>query len=432
MRTPFIILLSLLVAASGRAEERTYATFNDARLQEFIETAMENNPGIRRAFADYRAALQRIPQVSSLPDPMVGVTQYARSPETRVGPQNTMLSISQRFPWFGKLSDRGKVAAKEAAAMEQMYEAKKAEIVRQVKLAYFDLAYIDRALAITEEDLSLLEHFETLAQARYSQGTGLQQAVVKLQAEITRDRNRIEILRRQRTDAEAALNTLLDRPPEIAIESVSLPQPPEIAVAWDHLYETGRLNRPEVKAAFYQIEKTEKSIQLAEREYWPDVTVGAGYVYVAGRQDPAGRMSPPPDNGKDIYNFSVGVNLPIFRRKYDAGVLEASERFLAAREGYRDSINSVEVSVRSVGFRIQTIHTQIQLFETALLPQAEQALRSSEAAYSTGVLGVLDLLDSERVLLDVRLGLAQLRSDYVKSLTEMERAIGSAFPEVQP
>jgi outer membrane protein TolC len=124
--------------------------------------------------------------------------------------------------------------------------------------------------------------------------------------------------------------------------------------------------------------------------------------------------------------------LPIFRRKYDAGVLEASERFLAAREGYRDSINSVEVSIRSVGFRIQTIHTQIQLIETALLPQAEQALRSSEAAYSTGVLGVLDLLDSERVLLDVRLGLAQLRSDYVKSLTEMERAIGSAFPEVQP
>ena len=432
MRTPFIILLSLLVAAGSRAEERTYATFDDARLQVFIETALENNPGIRRAFADYRAALQRVPQVSSLPDPMVGVTQYARSPETRVGPQNTMLSISQRFPWFGKLSDRGKVAAKEAAAMEQMYEAKKAEIVRQVKLAYFDLAYIDRALGITEEDLSLLEHFETLAQARYSQGTGLQQAVVKLQAELTRDRNRIEILRRQRTDAEAALNTLLDRPPEMPIESVSLPQPPGIAIAWDHLYETGRLNRPEVKAGFYQIEKTEKSIQLAEREYWPDVTVGAGYVYVAGRQDPAGRMSPPPDNGKDIYNFSVGVNLPIFRRKYDAGVLEASERFLAAREGYRDSINSVEVSIRSVGFRIQTIHTQIQLFETALLPQAEQALRSSEAAYSTGVLGVLDLLDSERVLLDVRLGLAQLRSDYIKSLTEMERAIGSAFPEVQP
>jgi cobalt-zinc-cadmium efflux system outer membrane protein len=143
-------------------------------------------------------------------------------------------------------------------------------------------------------------------------------------------------------------------------------------------------------------------------------------------------MSPPPDNGKDVYNFSVGVNLPIFRRKYDAGVLEASERFQAARDGYRDLINSVEVSVRAVGFRIETIRAQIDLFQNALLPQADQALRSSEAAYSSGALGVLDLLDSERVLLEVRLGLAQLRSDYLKSLAEMERAIGSAFPEEQP
>jgi outer membrane protein TolC len=128
-----------------------------------------------------------------------------------------------------------------------------------------------------------------------------------------------------------------------------------------------------------------------------------------------------------VYSLSVGVNLPIFRRKYDAGVLEASERFLAARESYRDMVNSVEVSVRSIGFRIGTIRNQIDLFEDALIPQAEQALRSSETAYSTGTLGVLDLLDSQRMLLDVRLGLVQLRSDYLKSLSEMERAIGVAF-----
>ena len=81
----------------------------------------------------------------------------------------------------------------------------------------------------------------------------------------------------------------------------------------------------------------------------------------------------------------------------------------------------------AIGFSIGTIRNQIELFENALIPQAEQALRSSEAAYSTGMLGVLDLLDSERMLLDVRLGLAQLRSDYLKSLAEMERAIGVAF-----
>ena len=72
------------------------------------------------------------------------------------------------------------------------------------------------------------------------------------------------------------------------------------------------------------------------------------------------------------------------------------------------------------------------LFNTTLVPQTQQSLQSAEAAYSTGSLGVLDLLDSERVLLEVRLGLAQFTTDYMKSLADMERAIGSPFPEVKP
>ena len=160
--------------------------------------------------------------------------------------------------------------------------------------------------------------------------------------------------------------------------------------------------------------------------------MGVGFTNVNRRGDLPGMMNPPPDNGKNIYSVTVGVNLPIFRRKYDAGVLEAKEAFLAARESYRNSVNAVEVSIRSVGFRIQTIQDQISLFENPLLPQVEQALRSAEAAYSTGQLGVLDLLDSERVLLEVQLALAQLRSDYMKALAEMERAIGAPFPEVKP
>ena len=411
---------------------QTYATHNDTQLAVLLEEALERNPRIREALARYRAALRRIPQVSALPDPMLGVTQYARTPETRVGPQTTMLSISQRFPWFGKLDDQGKVAAKEADAMREMYEAQKAEVVRQAKLAYYDLGYLDRAIAITQEDQGLLENFETLAEAHYAQGTGLQQAVVKLQAEITRDRNRLEILRRMRVDAEAALNRLLDHPPETPVSAINLGSRPVVDLQLEKLYAVSRDRKPEVAAAFLQIERNEKRIDLARKQYWPDVTLGAGFVNLGGRNDPAGLLMPPPDNGKNIYSLSVSVNLPIFRRKYDAGVFQATEELLAAREGYRDTVNETERSIRSLEFRIRTIQEQLSLFESTLLPQAEQSLRSAEAAYTTGQLGVLDLLDSERVLLDVRLGLAQLHTDYMKSLAEMERAIGAPFPEVGP
>ncbi len=137
-------------------------------------------------------------------------------------------------------------------------------------------------------------------------------------------------------------------------------------------------------------------------------------------------------NGKNVYSINLSVSLPVHRSKYDAGVAEATEAKLASTHGYQQTVNAVESSIREVGFHIGTLREQIRLINTTLMPQAQQSLQSAEAAYSTGSLGVLDLLDSERVLLEVRLGLAQFITDYMKSLAEMERAIGSPFPEVKP
>ena len=401
-------------------------------LDVLVEQALERNPGIRQSFARYQAALQNLPQVSALPDPMLGLTQYLRSPETRVGPQTTTISLSQKLPWFGKLSDSEKIAAKEAAVYRYLFEAKKAEVIRKLKLAYYNLSYIDRALEITEEDMSVLGHYETLARARYEQGVGLQQGVVRLQAEITRARNRLEELRKQRVDLETVLNSLRDFPSDSPVDKVSLKRKPEVRIDSDALYRIGRDNQPEIQAALLQIEKNEKRVQLAKKNYWPDFTLGAGFTNVNSRSDPAGILNPPDQNGKNIFSFSVGVNIPIQRRKYDAAVAEATEDKIASREGYRDAVNTMEASIRSIGFRIETLKRQISLFESTLLLQAEQALRSTEAAYSTGEVGVLDLLDSERILLDVRLSLAQFDSDYMKSLAEMERVIGIPFEEMAP
>ena len=95
------------------------------------------------------------------------------------------------------------------------------------------------------------------------------------------------------------------------------------------------------------------------------LTLGVGFTNVLGRRDPAGREMPPPDNGKDIYSVSVDVNLPIFRRKYDAGVLEAGERLIASKQHYRAQVRHAEASIRSVGFRLETIRRQIALFADA-------------------------------------------------------------------
>ena len=204
---------------------------------------------------------------------------------------------------------------------------------------------------------------------------------------------------------------------------------PAVDLDEEALRATGLSDRSEVRSARLRIESGGHEVRLARRRYRPDFTVGVAWGNVLGRRDEPGRLNPPPGNGRDTYSLTLGASVPVFKSSYDAGVREAGARLSAAEEAYQDAVNGVAFAVRSTAFRLTTIEGQLALFEDALLPQAEQALSATEEAYSAGVTGVLELLDSEEMLLDVRLGLARLQSDYMKALAEMERAIGSAFPE---
>ena len=415
--------------AAATAQSPAYNSNGDPALAALIAEALDGNPRVRGAFLEYQAARARVPQASTLPNPALSFTQHLAGAQTRVGPQLSSISVSQAFPWFGTLSDRREIAAAQSHIRNQSYAERRAEVVRQVKLAYYDLAYLDQALRITGEEEQLLVHYEALAQARYSQGFGQQQEVVKLQAEVTRVLNRRQELLRQRMDFEAALNVLANRPLDTPVPLVEIGEPPAVGLDEQALHDTGLSDRAEIRSALLRIESGGHEVRLARRRYRPDFTVGMAWGNVLGRRDEPGRTNPPPGNGRDTYSLTFGASIPVFRSSYDAGVREASARLSAAEEAYQDAANGVAFAVRSTAFRLTTIEGQLALFEAALLPQAEQALSATEEAYSAGVTGVLELLDSEEMLLDVRLGLARLQADYMKALAEMERAIGSAFPE---
>jgi outer membrane protein TolC len=210
---------------------------------------------------------------------------------------------------------------------------------------------------------------------------------------------------------------------------VQLAEPPIGAAATldlAELFATGEANRHEVRAADALIERGERSIALARKNYWPDFMVGGGLVNV-GRSESAA-MPAPPDSGKNAWTISVGVSLPIWRDKLRAGVRQASEETTAQQQGRAKLVNDLELDVRDQVSRLQMLADQIQLFQDVLIPQASEGQRSTEAAYETGQVGVLDLLDSERVLLEVRLANERQRADYLVALAELERAIGVRFP----
>ncbi len=398
------------------------------QLEELIVEAQQAHPALQEAWSRYRAALQRAPQAASLPDPMLTFTQAIRSVETRVGPQRNLLSVTQRFPWFGKLDLAAQGALLDAESMYQSFRALQLKIAADVKDAYYELAYVDRALEVNRQEQAVLDHFERLAQSRYSAGQGLQSSVIKVQAELARLDNRVLLLEQQRGVLIARLNNLRGRPGESAgVPSAPLPEPPTLDLDLEALSRLAEQHRPELEAGLTHIDRGQQRIQLARRDYWPDFTLGAGFVDVGDREDPMGRLLPPPDNGKNVFTVSVGINLPIWRNRYDAAVLEATESLLAARQNYRRMHNDIQLAVREEMVRLQTLTEQRRLFREVLVPQNEEALRSSEAAYRSGQAGVLDLLDSERTLLELRLMQARLDTDQWKALARLELAVGTSL-----
>jgi cobalt-zinc-cadmium efflux system outer membrane protein len=402
----------------------------DLALAGYVRAALGANPAVQAGLQAYRAALERVHMASALPDPMLSFGQALEAVQTRVGPQLNTVTLTQAFPWFGTLDLRGKVAVQEAAAAHETYRARQREVIAQVKRAFYNLGYVDSALAIAREEQLLLGHYEELAQARYASGQGLQQAVIKIQAEITRVANRVDTLQQQRETLAARLNTLMNRSPAQTIPVVATPSVPrEVPLDVNRLEAVGDAARPEIKAADALVGRDERAVELAKKNFWPDFTVGMNFVNVGSRTDAAGIAQPPPDNGENALSITFGFTLPIWRGKYRADLRRASDELSAARLHRSDAHNEMAFAVRDQVVRVQTLGEQLRLVTDVLLPQTDEALRSTEAAYETGQVGMLDLLDSERSRLDVRLIRARDVADYLVALADLERAIGAPFPE---
>jgi cobalt-zinc-cadmium efflux system outer membrane protein len=405
--------------------DRIVAAIDEPLLRQLVAETLDRSPDVAGLAAAARAAAQKAPQVKALPDPVAVITAYLMPPQTRVGPQQAMVTLSQRFPWFGKLKLREQAALYEAAAAQSKVEAARLRVVTEVRRLAYELAFQDVLETVVKEDRATLSHYEEVARARYASGVGLEQAVIKIQAEITKDDARLLDIAAHRAALRAQLNALRDQPDDTPLPRMAMPRYPELTLAPIALHQSALANRPEVTSADTTIATAKTEVDIARKEYSPDVTLGLVYGLVGNRMDPQGRAAPPPDNGEDDLGITAGVNLPIWREKLSAGVKEATDRQLSAEQAKRSLVAGIDQSLDDLAYRIPLTYQRLHLFEDVLSIQADQSLQSAEAGYVAGTLNALDLLDAERVLLDVHTAMARAQADYAVAVAQLEGAVGA-------
>lgn len=413
------------VSEQATPSENVVSSVEDTNLRLLLGETLERNPRVAVLAAESQAAALKTPQAKALPDPVVSLTAWVLPPQTRVGPQLATVNLAQRFPWFGKLGIDEEAALAGATAAEARVEADRLRLVSEVRRLAYELGFLAAERREVETDKATLSHYEELARARYASGIGIGQGVVKLQSEITRDEARLLEIATRRTALEARINALRDQPQGTSLPAFSIPEPLEPTLDPAQLRVEALRRRPELAEADALVVRAERLGQRAQKNYSPDFTAGLNYGYVAKRRDKAGEALPPEDNGQDVLGIFTSFNVPIHGKKLDAGVEEAAKQRLAAEERKREVTAGIDGDLGDLTSRLGLTWDRIRLFEDVLVKQAEESLRSAESAYATGTENALDLLDAERVLLEVRVATARARADFAIAAADLESVVGA-------
>ncbi|OQC33212.1 MAG: Cobalt-zinc-cadmium resistance protein CzcC precursor [Verrucomicrobia bacterium ADurb.Bin070] len=388
-------------------------------LTDAVQRAVSDNAQLSSLRAKRDAMLERPGQAKALPNPMLsyGGMDMAKGgtwPDT----SEKRIMVQQEFPWFGKRSLREGIAEKEAEIMQRDLDAMTCDVVMRVKESFYDLYAIRRVITIAQEEEAVLRRMVTIAGTRYASGKGSQADLIKAQTEITMLKQRLLELQAQENTVKAKLNTLLNRRADEPLGKLEPPPKVGAPVEAARLFAEAAQNRPEVLAAQTRIERYRLEKKLMEKEYLPDYKLGIEYRDIQSE-----------DN---MLMFTVSVELPVWQSKYEAGTREAERMQAASRAALEAAERQSAFDVQDAHFKLQTALRTFNMYRTDLVPQAESRFSTSEAGYQEGKVDFLDLLESERFLLNTKVMTAMSEGAAGVQAARLERAVGVNMSFVSP
>ena len=415
----YLVFVQALAISSALAEANARQELGpESTLSDYLAYGALHNPGLKSAVHRWNAALQKIPQVTSFSDPKFHYSYFIREVETRVGPQEQKIGLSQTFPWFGTHRLYGEAGMESANVLHQQVEAKTRRLFYRIKKSYYEFYYLARSIAITEDNIELLKHLESVAQAKYKSGSSVL-GVLKAQVELGKLIDRLHTLQDFREPITAKLNAALNRP-----TSASLPWPrswvaKEVPYSSDDLLAfLGRKN-PELLALDAAVRREEVEVALAKKKSLPDITLGVDYIVTDEALTPG-----IPDSGKDPLVAKVSISVPLWREKNQASVEEAKHRRMAAINTRKDKENDLAAELKMALYRLRDAERKMSLFRDTLIPEAKQSMQVTEEAYRSGSTDFLNLVDAQRLLLEFELSFERARVDREKQVAEIEMLIG--------
>jgi outer membrane protein TolC len=412
-------LRSRLAPVKDSGEQMNATIASDANVDTYVLVALERNPSIRAAEHRVRQRGARVPQVTSLDDPMFQVTPFGEMPETAAGQVGLMTGVSQKLPFPGKLATRGRIAEQGVAmAMADLQQAR-LRVAADTRQAYWSYYFSTRAIQITGRSRQLLDQFRQVAEAEYKAGNRSQSDVLRASTELSNLDSELITLEQRQATARSMLNQLMDRPIDAALPEPAAVQFEQLTADLDHLLAAAARHNPAIRKLHEQIEQHRQRQKLARLNRWPDLRISANYNAV---DDEGLSMAA---NGDDQWWFGFAINLPIWVEKYESAEREALQGMLGGVAELTAERNRIAFQIQDAWLKVEAEQKLVKLFAEVIVPQARQTLEASKSGYRAGSLDFLTLMDNWRKLLNFELMQHRALADMQRAAADLEQAIGT-------
>jgi len=413
-------------------------------MNNYLEFAAKNNPTVLQKFAEYQAALQKVPQVGSLPDPDISLGVFLSPMEQLGGNQVADIRLMQMFPWFGVLKNAKDEMSLMAKAKYELFRDAKLQVFYDVQRTWYELHKVKQNIRISEKNIELLHTIERLAIVRFkavpagnsvapsasrtvspspsqssssgssgmnsmggnsgnsssnqsgspmpgspmgtSSGSSGLTDVYRIQIEIGDLENNIELLKSQLNTIAAQFNSYLNRSPDFVVAIPDTLVSVDSQQSLSELTDSALTKNPMLGMLHYEELSLEARKQMVTRMSYPMVGLGLNYSLINKSE-----MSTSAMNGKDMIMPMVTVTLPIYRKRYKAMQVEADFLKSANAQNYKTTVNSLQTEYYQATQLYKDAQRRVKLYadQYQLASKSLDIMFKSFASSSTGLTDIL-------------------------------------------
>ncbi|QDV62257.1 TolC family protein [Crateriforma conspicua] len=393
-----------------------------APVEFFVNEALSRHPKILAARQRVAAASNVIPQAKALPDPTFNNTFWPfhdNALQTAGGRVGNQMSVNQKVPFPDKLKTKAIIASREVQIAQTEVDGIAREITESVRLAYYEVWFATRAIAIIEETKDLVADLTDVAEARYRSG-GSQQDVLRAQLETDRLDEQLITLRRQKQVAQADLATLLQQPVDLLPEATDELGITDTPQQIEELIALAEQCNPKLRGLAWEIQRDRDKERLACLQQYPDFNVGLSWGLISDGHD----VISPVANGNDNLSISFGTTLPIWREKINAGIREAAHRRSSTTRRLEAERDELYGKIRRLIVQADALAEQRDIYENRIIPRTEGTLELSIADYRGKRTDFFTLIKTYRELLMFETQLARIDATLAGTIAQLDRTVG--------